>query len=264
VSYLLKNYSAFVTKFGIHDVFQTTTPFGIATDASAVNGSIWTLRHEILAYGILALLAVFGVLRNARPLVPALAVFFIVLQLVESVYPGTAREINDVLGMSKILPLLSAFFIGATMALYSRTIPLTNGLGVGSILVFLFSWWQGGVFLIGVPAFVYALIWIAAALPVWFQRVGNDGRPDLSYGVYLYGWPVQQFLAYLHVYELGYVLYTLLSIAGSLVLAAGSWFLVERPALSLKDRGPGRGIAHWMSRLPRRAGTRSQLPADPR
>ena len=61
---------------------------------------------------------------------------------------------------------------------------------------------------------------------------------DLSYGTYLYGWPVQQALHALHARRraagpAGPAL------ALTLAVAALSWFAVEKPALALKARGPG-------------------------
>ena len=58
---------------------------------------------------------------------------------------------------------------------------------------------------------------------------------DLSYGLYLYGWPAQQ---------LAWMLPTGKTVFGNIVLATAialacaalSWFLVERPALRLKKR----------------------------
>lgn len=63
---------------------------------------------------------------------------------------------------------------------------------------------------------------------------------DLSYGLYLYGWPAQQLAWMLPIGK---------TIAGNIVIATAialscaalSWFLVERPALRLKKRFVARG-----------------------
>ena len=57
---------------------------------------------------------------------------------------------------------------------------------------------------------------------------------DLSYGLYLYGWPAGQLVqSFSPGSALHNVLWTTLLAA---VLATCSWFLVERPALHLKKR----------------------------
>ena len=53
-------------------------------------------------------------------------------------------------------------------------------------------------------------------LPSLFKRVG--ARNDYSYGVYIYGWPVMQLLGMWGVQRLGYVVFTVSAIAGSVGL----------------------------------------------
>ncbi|MGV8944468.1 MAG: hypothetical protein ACOH1S_10270, partial [Thermomonas sp.] len=63
---------------------------------------------------------------------------------------------------------------------------------------------------------------------------------DLSYGLYLYGWPAQQ-LAWMLPWGKSVIGNILLATAIALSCAALSWFLVERPALRLKKRWVARG-----------------------
>jgi peptidoglycan/LPS O-acetylase OafA/YrhL len=57
---------------------------------------------------------------------------------------------------------------------------------------------------------------------------------DYSYGIYIYAWPVSQLLAIWGVARWGYLPFTLLTIAATVPMAIGSWWLVEKRALSLK------------------------------
>ena len=77
---------------------------------------------------------------------------------------------------------------------------------------------------------------------------------DLSYGIYIYAWPIQQFVAFFDVYKLGWVGYHLVIVVVCHIAAFLSWHLLEKPALSLKNWTP-----HWMAALIAR-GDRS--PAD--
>ncbi len=58
---------------------------------------------------------------------------------------------------------------------------------------------------------------------------------DYSYGIYLYGWPTQQLLAF-HFPAMGPIGMTVLALPISTCLGALSWFLVEKPCLDLKRR----------------------------
>jgi peptidoglycan/LPS O-acetylase OafA/YrhL len=73
------------------------------------------------------------------------------------------------------------------------------------------------------------------ALAPALTRRAVEPPADLSYGVYLYGWPVQQALHALFP-ALGAVALLWPSLLATLVVAMLSWFLVEKPALGLKRR----------------------------
>ena len=84
-----------------------------------------------------------------------------------------------------------------------------------------------------VPAYMAAVIYGALWL-AFVPRLPHIRRNDLSYGLYLYGWPMQQ-IAFL-LGATGVLTNTLLSSVLALACAALSWFLIERPALALKPR----------------------------
>jgi peptidoglycan/LPS O-acetylase OafA/YrhL len=61
-------------------------------------------------------------------------------------------------------------------------------------------------------------------------------RTDLSSGLYIYAFPAQQMLAICGLIWLNPLLFFVVSAIATLPLAALSWFLVEKPAMSLKTR----------------------------
>ena len=83
----------------------------------------------------------------------------------------------------------------------------------------------------------YAAIWVAFAPAL--GRPALDPPADLSYGVYLYGWPIQQALYALFPHAPVTALLAA-SLVPSLGVAALSWYAVEKPALRLKARAMGR------------------------
>lgn len=72
--------------------------------------------------------------------------------------------------------------------------------------------------------------------PEWLMKLFRKGKPlkhDLSYGVYIWHFAAIRLLIGQPV-----PIFWCATIAATLVCAAASWFLVERPALKLKDAFP--------------------------
>jgi peptidoglycan/LPS O-acetylase OafA/YrhL len=78
-------------------------------------------------------------------------------------------------------------------------------------------------------AMPYAFLWVAFKL-----RRRFDNSDDLSYGIYIYAFPVQQTLAALKVQEAGFGIYFISSFLITLLFAVVSFRLIESPCLRLK------------------------------
>lgn len=95
---------------------------------------------------------------------------------------------------------------------------------VGSVYWFAGTAWFNYVF---IPTVVYVALMIAYRLP----HIDMDKFGDISYGVYIYAWPIQQL-----VWEPGQGAYTnaLYSTLIVIPLAYLSWRFVEKPSLKLR------------------------------
>jgi peptidoglycan/LPS O-acetylase OafA/YrhL len=79
--------------------------------------------------------------------------------------------------------------------------------------------------------FSYLILWLAfRAYPVY----NFDKKQDLSYGIYIYAFPVQQTLCLLGVYRFGVWPLFWITLIGTLPFAWLSWSLVEKRAMDLK------------------------------
>ena len=85
------------------------------------------------------------------------------------------------------------------------------------------------------PFLTYVILWIADAVPSprFFQV------HDFSYGVYIWGFPLTQMAALFGFHHASVPVLSVALIALTLVGAAVSWFLIERPMLRW-----ARGKAH--------------------
>lgn len=243
VAYVVSNADLTMRQWGIHDIF-IETPYGQEVGGSVFNGSLWTLSYEFTCYLIIAVLVLFGLLKRARLLVLGITVFYFVMQIVAVAAPGAPGQVVPAFADGYTLKLGLIFLIGSSIALYSREVLFHDGLALLSLVVVLATLRYGGWTVVGYPAFAYLLLWAAARLPKAFQWIG--AKNDYSYGMYVYGFLVQQSTAALGWYRLGYFPWVVITIA----IAAGgawlSWHAVEKHALALKDWGPGRGVRHWV------------------
>ncbi|WP_066041700.1 acyltransferase family protein [Herbiconiux solani] len=262
--YFYNNWNLTVTQYGIHDIYVNDTPYGAITGFSIFNGSLWTLAYEWSCYLIIAAFVLFGVLKKARALVLIVTGVFFALQVAKNLSPDSFGGLIPLLSDPRLVNLALAFLVGACFALYANEIVFDWRLGIGGLIVVLVSLHYGGFEIVGYPAMAYFLLWLAAALPSPFRRIGRVN--DYSYGIYLYGFLLQQFLASFGVEKLGIVPFILIVFVLSLGCAWLSWHLIEKQVMKLKNRGPGQGIAFWVSRArqwrqSRRGGTTEPRPA---
>lgn len=208
----MKNYDVAFT--------PATVPF-----AGSWNGSLWSLYYEFLCYLIIAAIGGLAwVRRSPVPLALAFGASVAVYANLPSIMP--LLQDTDFSLLAKLLPF---FLGGALVQSVSKWIGLHWAAGIGSLAaaalcVFAVPVWGGQL---AGPFIAYGLLWVSSVLPSpKLIRVH-----DVSYGFYIYAWPVQQLLALYGAHNRGMAVYILASAAGTLVLATLSWLLVERPVM---------------------------------
>ncbi|WP_426618988.1 acyltransferase family protein [Pseudomonas rustica] len=190
------------------------------------NGSLWTLKIE---FGFYLLLAV-ALLIYRRALMPwvLLAAFGLATYVLGNYAQGALAQKLAVYSAAGI-----AFFAGSVIAMHKqhfgdkRVLALTLLVGVALVLVSM------GTALAGVLA---TLGFCLATLSIGLLYVDKSirGRFDISYGTYLYAFPVQQLV--INKTSLGFFPSMLVSALIVVVLAIISWRLVEQPALRFVHR----------------------------
>ncbi|MET3946703.1 peptidoglycan/LPS O-acetylase OafA/YrhL [Arthrobacter sp. UYCu512] len=221
LGYILRNILLYPPFLGQYDIGSTLSavPF---TDVW--NGPLWTLFWEASCY---VLVGVAASLLPRRVLGPLLAATLVIASVAT-----LAAEQNPVVPLliTRTLPMLAAFAGGAVMFLYDEkfirrwAVPGAVGMLVMSVLT------QTATTLAPLP-FTYLLFVLSAIIPL--QRVGS--RFDVSYGVYIYGWPVQQVVALIAGDSLPVWVFVGLSVAATVPLAYLSCRYVEQPALAFKN-----------------------------
>lgn len=188
----------------------------------AVSGTLWTLWIEARLYLLVALLGVFGVV--ARRWLANLAIAGLVLL-------GIFAPQNMILIGENIHHLRLGIFFAAGAALYINRnfIPLNrDGLLILTACTALSVGMPNFEILAGV-LIAYAVFFFGFSKKIAVPRFIED----YSYGIYLYGWPIQQLIAHFAPH---WGPYKMLAVAlpGAWLAGALSWHLVEKRALTLK------------------------------
>ena len=193
-----------------------------------VNGQLWTVPFELKCYVAIAILAVIGLHHYRR----AFFVFVIAVQVVFGIM-ALRRGISatHVIGPVPGRILVLSFLAGVTLYLNRGQVAHSSGLALLSLAVILV--------LLAVPS---GDMFIALPAAYWTVYLGtlNPSRPaimksgDYSYGIFLYGFPVQQAVSSLGPWARNPAVSIGLSLPIVALIAALSWHGVEKHALKLR------------------------------
>lgn len=241
-TYVLLNLGVEQRQRGIADVWRDL-PHGEISEASVLNIPLWTLWWEVVCYVMVGGLAVLGILKLARFVVPLLALVLMAGATITEYVP----EVGWSYAQGKILSLVCIFLLGATLELYADKVPMARRWGLLAIGVVVLTLSTGLFSSVGYAAFAYLVLWLSVYLPAALHGVGR--RTDLTYGLYIYGWPVAMGLADYGVPQAwGYWAFVLMTFALTVPLAWLSWHYIEKPALALKTRDVGQRVAALRAR----------------
>jgi peptidoglycan/LPS O-acetylase OafA/YrhL len=216
--------------FALPGVFESNPTF-------EVNGSLWSLRYEVACYVMVPLTFAFLRWRLA-----AVAACWLASLMLAELIDVTRGSIYHHAGL--FFTLFRYFGSGMLLYLLADRVPMRA------------SWaWAGcaaSVLSVPTPLFgavtatlgAYALIYFAHHAPSGLRHL--TARGDISYGVYVYAFPIQQLLVplSLSVAASGAVAAWLVNTALALPLAvlagAASWLWVEKPFMALGRGRTGR------------------------
>jgi len=195
-----------------------------------VNGQLWTIPFELQCYLALGGLAIAGIVRRPVLLLGSVA-FGQCLWAWEDIKRGTANGTNGASGAVLIL----CFLVGVLFFLYKDKIVLKNSIFAGSLAaVIVLLMLPHGAYLVSIPV-TYLTVYLGLLNPPKIKYLFSG---DYSYGLYLYGFPVQQAFASLGTQVHHWYLNILVCLPLTFLVAYFSWNVVEKPALALRRHLP--------------------------
>jgi peptidoglycan/LPS O-acetylase OafA/YrhL len=210
--------------FALPGVFQNNPLPGI------VNGQLWTIPFELYCYLTIAAATVAG-LKKYRALGPIFVVVVTLLYLGVTLYRHNG-EIVPVPGAINGALLIATFLAGVSIYFYRAELPWNPVVGLVAIVtsgLLLGGYVPYGDFFAPVPA-AYATVYLGLLNP---SRKSLRGA-DYSYGIYLYGFAIQQTLVDVIPAARHWYFNILMSVPLTVAVAAASWHFVELPAHKLR------------------------------
>jgi peptidoglycan/LPS O-acetylase OafA/YrhL len=217
--------SFLITFFGKLPGVFLTNPY-----PEAVNGSLWTLPVEACCYALAAVLGMLGLLRRSYVLLAFAVVLVLFVTPLSSISLAPAGGTTS--GNLPLVIMLGATFVLGNLAYSLRArLHLSWSIGAALMALWILTWDGGWARATGIVAIAFAVLVLAFRTPAWLRRLTAPG--DLSYGIYVYAFPVQQSVAAIWG-AIDPLLMMAIAFPVTYGLAFVSWRLIERPALGLK------------------------------
>lgn len=197
---------------------------------SMVNAQLWTIPYELQCYLAIGGLAVTAALRQR-------VILLVVVLASQALWVWQAIKMGEdgSSGGASGPVLVVAFLAGILFHLYRDRIRLSRTAFLvvlaGSIAL---SALPHGAYYLPLPA-TYLTIYLGLLNPRPIRLVSSG---DYSYGLYLYGYPLQQAVAAIGPETHHWWINAGVSLPATLLIAILSWRMVEKPALGLRHRIP--------------------------
>lgn len=233
--------------------------FASNPEPNIVNGALWTVPHELSCYALLAGFMLVGLHRSRVFLLAATIGLFaagIFIPILLAIFPklpfGAALDYIFVeRGAARLVPV---FLTGMLVYRYRDVLPFRRSYALLAIGAYV------AISAFGRPEWGPSPLFNAATAPLLAYAVAVAGlspelkfgavNGDYSYGIYLYGFPLQQTILALFPGMTSVALFFALAFVASLAMAALSWNFIEKPILRLRRRRSVAGQIHTEPKTP--------------
>lgn len=199
---------------------------------NAINGSLWSLSYEFTMY--LFLLLLFTIKKKTKILLFVLVIAFVCSYIFYVKYPDLFKNYFGFFWLdSEKLYMLSTYFLGGSLLTMFNLERINNRIVKVTLTILIVLSIYFNYYALAAPIFLTVLIILIAnsynkILNFIPKKIG-----DISYGVYIYGFLIQQSL--MNYFKLNAITLFLISISITYIISYFSWHYIEKKALRYKD-----------------------------
>lgn len=227
IKYLIANLSFL-------NFLQPTLPGVFTTNLFPyVNGSLWTIKVEITLYALVPLMAYF--MKNKKPIFILAALYILshcFILLMNHLHTISDNNSIFLILRRQFLGQITFFISGAIVLFYFDQLNSKIKLILPvSIVIFFLKFFRFDMKVIDfLYPFSFAIIIIFFAYKMkWLARFSKYG--DISYGFYLFHFPVIQLFVYLEIFKENSILLFLACFLTTTILSFLSWNFIEKKFL---------------------------------
>lgn len=189
-----------------------------------INGQLWTIPFEFECYFSLVVIYLLSITVRREWFVAAVVTLCVVATAYTAITHRGISYDNHVPGRMLVISLLAA----VSIYLYKDKLPMSNVAGLACLAV--------SVALLEYPELCFLAPFPVAYVADWLGLMRPPAIPfdDLSYGVFLFHFPVEQTIMYLLPTIHDWWLLAVLALPLTVGFAWLSWTLIEQPVLSRK------------------------------
>jgi peptidoglycan/LPS O-acetylase OafA/YrhL len=217
--YVIKNAALLVTEPTLPNVLSGLT-------YRRINPCLWTLAPEASCYILLAFAAALMLLRSKQRSLILVFAFVVGLLPLSNLGASVLRVFGDT-ALIRLLEIGLHFLAGVLAVLFLGRLRLSLWATAALVILYMCCLFITPLHFLRVPLLAPALAALARVIPLH----GRCDETDTSYGIYLYGSALQQFLIWMGWTGAGPWSFFVLSLSITVPLALLSWFAIERPAL---------------------------------
>lgn len=211
----LQSITLFKMQYNLPGVFENNVY------KNAVNGSLWTLEYEFACYLVIAILGVTKLLKKK-----SIVILFIIVYILDIL------QLGDNQTQVYLIQFLVQFLLGTLCYIYRDIIRLKFSYVMAGILLLVISSLLGALH-VGLMLFLpYIIMYIAFCPKIKLHHFASKG--DLSYGIYIYAFPIQQIVVHLNGGNMQWYMNFIIAFPIILLCSYISWHLVEKPCMKLK------------------------------